>query len=105
MNCNTTLLSTVRKYIGQDNGNYRRVEMNVWENTEVLERLEGIRANKRKYYGRLAFDCFHCKVSGDKAFCEAAHAIGTAKDGSALVTSVLQGRTSSFCKTCQDFDE
>ena len=78
--------------------------MEIWLNTDALDRCEVVRENKRKYYGRLAFDCYRCKAKGDKAVCEAGHPIGTAKDGSSPLVSVLMGWTSSDCKVCPDYN-
>jgi hypothetical protein len=77
--------------------------MSIWDNTGALDKLETNRELKRKYYGRLAFDCFRCMVKGNKAYCSKGHALGTAKDNTAPLISVLQGRTSTICRACTDY--
>ena len=76
--------------------------MNIWDDVELLEKLEQQRAIKR-ITGRLTFDCLNLKCKGDRAYCSKGRLLGQAKDGSLALITVLRGVTSGICKHCKDF--
>lgn len=76
--------------------------MNIWEDREALDKLQELRGVKRGSE-RLTFDCFNLKYKEDRAYCSTGRKLGTAKDGSLALITVLRGITSSVCKNCEDF--
>ncbi len=77
--------------------------MSVWDNRELLEKLEKKRDSLR-YEGKLlTFDCLKLLCLGDRAVCSKGHRLGQARDGSLSLLAVLKGITSTVCKDCGDF--
>ena len=76
--------------------------MDIWEDKELLDKLEQQRATKR-VTGRLTFDCQNTLVKGDRVFCSKGKLLGQAKDGSLALIVVLRGITSGTCKGCGDY--
>jgi len=77
--------------------------LNIWNNTELLDKLERQRSAKRETSGRLTFDCLNLRCKEDRACCSKGKRLGQAKDSSLFLLSVLRGLTSGVCKTCEDF--
>jgi len=77
--------------------------MNIWDDLELLEKLESQRATKRQSSIRLTFDCLNLKHRGNRAFCSRGVMLGQAKDGSLSLLAVLKGVISSSCKECKYF--
>lgn len=63
--------------------------------------LEMRNARRRKH--RLAYDCQHLKVHGDRASCELGKPLTTAKDRSLAMDTLLRGYTPKVCLWCKDF--
>lgn len=76
--------------------------MSIWEDREALDKLQELRDVKRGSE-RLTFDCFNLKYKEDRVHCARGRKLGTAKDGSLALITVLRGITSSVCKNCNDF--
>ncbi len=76
--------------------------MSVWNNKELLDKLEQQRFVKRDT-GRITFDCFNARPKGDRVFCSKGKLLGQAKDGSLALITVLRGITSGTCKNCEDY--
>ena len=77
--------------------------MNIWDNLELLKKLESQRATKRQSSIRLTFDCLNLKHRGNRAFCSRGVMLGQAKDGSLSLMAVLEGIASGSCKECKYF--
>ena len=60
-----------------------------------------IEAHKKR---RITYDCLHAIVDSDKVKCNKGNDIGTAKDGSMDLVSVLRGRSAKVCQNCKDYD-
>ena len=73
--------------------------MDIWDNKEMLDKLEAQRAWKRKVR-RLTFDCIHSKVNGRRVHCSKGLVLGQAFDGSVALITVLRGLSSGTCRVC-----
>ena len=71
---------------------------------EQLEELEQERDQRGDNSKQLTFDCLHAKVNGNRVFCEKGYPLGTARDGTTDLVSVLRGITSAPCKDCAEFE-
>jgi len=78
--------------------------MNIWDNKDLLDRLEKQRDSVRESGKRLTFDCFSLKVKGDRAHCSMGIRLGQAKDSSLDIVTVLRGICSGSCKKCAYFN-
>ena len=76
--------------------------MDIWNNKELLDKLEQRRAVKR-VTGRLTFDCLRTRFRGDRVYCSRGKLLGQAIDGSLALITVLRGITSGTCKGCKDY--
>ena len=77
--------------------------MNIWNDKELLDRLEKQRAIKRGS-GILTFDCLNLKCQGDRAHCTKGELLGQARDGTLDLKVVLGGILSGTCRNCKDYD-
>jgi len=78
--------------------------MNIWDNKELLTRLEKQRGLLKELGKRLSFDCFHLKTEGGRAYCSYKKRLGQARDGSLALIAVLRGICSGTCKKCEWFN-
>ena len=77
--------------------------MNIWDDLELLEKLDSQRIIKRQSSIRLTYDCLNLKHKGNRAFCSKGIMLGQAKDGSLSLLAVLGGIASGSCKECKYF--
>ncbi len=79
--------------------------MSIWDNTEMLIRLEELRDSRRRAGHRLSFDCFNLKSKErGRVYCSKGKRLCQAKDGSLSLLLVLKGITPKVCKNCKDFE-
>ena len=78
-------------------------DMNIWDNGEMLDRMESERDARRKRMQRITFDCLELKCRGDRAVCSKGLYLGQARDGSMGLVTVLRGVTSGSCLHCSWF--
>ena len=77
--------------------------MNIWDDLELLEKLDSQRIINRQSSIRLTYDCLNLKHRGNRAFCSKGVMLGQAKDGSLSLMAVLKGIASGSCKECKYF--
>jgi len=53
---------------------------------------------------RITYDCFNTTVAGDRVVCSKGYPMGSSKDGSMLLISVLAGRSCKVCQDCSVYD-
>lgn len=76
----------------------------------VEEICELIRDGARRSGGRLAYDCFNCKIIGSEVYCVVAGidlipVNGDKGNGSASIAQVLAGDKPEVCQKCFEFDD
>ena len=78
--------------------------MNIWDNTEMLDRLEKNRSTLRAGGKRLTFDCMKNMVRDERVFCREGQRLGVARDGGVGLCAVLRGVTCGCCRGCEEFE-
>ena len=76
----------------------------IWDKPEVLDKFELMRNEKKDRSKRITFDCFNLKCRGDRAICSKGKMLGSSKDGSMSLFTVLRGTSSGACLECKDYD-
>ena len=74
-----------------------------WFTEPEATKLQDLRQKARAKW-RITYDCLNNIVKGDRVFCRRGTPIGTSKDGSMMLITVLTGRSSSVCKKCMHFN-
>ena len=78
--------------------------MNIWNDTQLLDKLDAVRSGLRLKGKRLTFDCLNLKCRGERVHCAKGKLLGQARDGSLALITVLRGMTSGACVNCGDFE-
>lgn len=77
---------------------------NIWDRPDVLDSLETKREKRRSLNPSLTFDSFNAHAREDRVVCVKGYHLGSSKDGSLYLASVLKGIASAKCKSCPDFN-
>lgn len=79
--------------------------MNIWDDQELLVKLEEQRDRLREAGKRMSFDCFNLwfRHKDMKTYCSKGKLLSRSKDGGLGILVVLRGICSGVCAKCPDF--
>lgn len=75
----------------------------IWDSPNTLAMLEEQRDERRRKAGRISFDCLNLKVRGDRVICAKGKLLGSSRDGSIALITVMRGVLLGSCRECSEF--